>query len=109
MPQLYIHISLQETNDVNLQQILDKIRIAVYKNRVRTTEFFKDYDRHKCGLITENQFQCGLALAIGKEAQLGCQEIQSVSEFYKLPNDMVNYKEFCDMLENGELILMNTT
>ncbi|ELU01670.1 hypothetical protein CAPTEDRAFT_182794 [Capitella teleta] len=90
-----------ENADVNLQQILDKIRVAVFKNRVRTTEFFKDYDRHKCGMITENQFQCGLALAIGKEAQLSRSEIQVVGEFYKQPNGMVNFKEFCDMLENA--------
>jgi hypothetical protein len=29
--------------------------IDMYKNRVRLTEFFKDFDRHNCGLISATQ------------------------------------------------------
>ena len=43
---------LQPGTDPTIQQIFDRIRVAVHKNRVRTTEFFKDYDRHKQGIIT---------------------------------------------------------
>jgi len=73
----------------------------VYKNRVRTIEFFKDYDKLRSGIITENQFICGLSLAIGKEAQLSRQEIQKITEFYRTPDGRVQYKEFSDMMENG--------
>lgn len=87
--------------DPTLQQIFDKIRIAVFKNGVRTTEFFKDHDKLRSGIITENQFICGLALAIGKEAQLSRNEIQKLVEFYKADDGRVKYKEFCDMMENA--------
>ena len=85
-----------------MQQIFDKIRVAVFKNRVRTIEFFKDYDKLRSGIITENQFVCGLSLAIGKEAQLSRAETQKVVEYYRQPDERVRYKEFCDMMENGE-------
>ena len=95
---------LQPGADITLQQIFDNIQVAVYKNRVRTIEFFKDYDKLRSGLITENQFVCGLSLAIGKEAQLSRGEIQKVVEYYRTPDGRIRYKEFCDMMENGETL-----
>ena len=73
----------------------------MFKNGIRTTEFFKDHDKLRSGIITENQFVCGLALAVGKEAQLSRAEIQKVVEYYRQPDGRVQYKEFCDMMENG--------
>lgn len=99
---LCVCVSMQPIADARLQDIFDKIRIAVYKNRVRTIEFFKDYDKLRSGYVTENQFMCGLSLAVGKEAQLLRPEIQKVAEFYKRGDGCVNYREFCDMMENGE-------
>ena len=98
----YFFSSQQPGADETLQAIFDKMRVAVFKNRVRTIEFFKDYDKLRSGIITENQFVCGLSLAIGKEAQLSRAEIQKVVEYYRQPDDRVRYKEFCDMMENGE-------
>ncbi len=33
----------------------DKIRQYVYKNRICLIDFWRDYDRHNCGLITQAQ------------------------------------------------------
>lgn len=95
------YVPLQPTADPTLNQIFDKIRVAVYKNGIRTIEFFKDHDKLRSWMITENQFVCGLALAVGKEAQLSRPEIQKVVEYYKKPDGRVHYKEFCDMMENA--------
>lgn len=97
---------LQATADPALNQIFDKIRVAVFKNGIRTIEFFKDHDKLRSGIITENQFVCGLALAVGKEAQLSRAEIQKIVEYYRQPDGRVLYKEFCDVMENGEYILL---
>ena len=35
--------------------IIDRIRTAIYKNGGRTTEFFRDHDKLRSGIITENQ------------------------------------------------------
>lgn len=39
----------------SLQQILSNIGNVVFKNGIRTTEFFKDHDKLNSGVITENQ------------------------------------------------------
>lgn len=39
----------------SLQLILSKIGNVVFKNGIRTTEFFKDHDKLNSGVITENQ------------------------------------------------------
>jgi len=44
----------------HLHQILSKISNAVYKNGVRTTEFFKDHDKLNSGVITENQVRTNM-------------------------------------------------
>ena len=95
------HVSLQPTSDPTLNQIFDRIRVSVFKNGIRTKEFFKDHDKLRCGIITENQFVCGMALAVGKEAQLSRPEIQKIVEYYRRPDGRVHYKEFCDMMENA--------
>ena len=38
-----------------LQDIFEKVREAIHKNGIRTTEFFKDHDKLRSGEITENQ------------------------------------------------------
>ncbi|KAL8564995.1 hypothetical protein ACOMHN_003371 [Nucella lapillus] len=93
-------VSLQMSADPSLNQIFDKLRVAIFKNGIRSLEFFKDHDKLRSGIITENQFICGLVLAAGKEAQLSRAEIQKIVEFYRVPDGRVRYREFCDMLEN---------
>lgn len=39
----------------SLDEIFARIRDAVYKNGIRTTEFFRDHDKLRSGVITENQ------------------------------------------------------
>ena len=78
--------------DTPLQEIFDRCRVAVFKNGVRTPEFFKDFDKRRSGIITENQFNCGLSLALGKEAQLSRADIHKVVEFYRCLDGNVAYK-----------------
>jgi len=46
-----------------LTSVQDRIKKIVYKDRIRLSEFFKDYDRHNCGLVTVTQFRAGLKQA----------------------------------------------
>ena len=45
----------QRPRTPSLDEIFEKIREAVHKNGIRTTEFFKDHDKLRSGEITENQ------------------------------------------------------
>lgn len=56
--------------------------------------------------MTVNQFMAALVLAIGKEAQLTEPELVKIVSFYKTPDGRVEYREFCDMLENGKKTLL---
>lgn len=76
-------------------------QVAVYRSGIRSTEFFKDYDRLRCGRITERQFLTALKLAVGKEAQLVPEEGERIVGFYRCPDGSVDYREFCEMLENA--------
>lgn len=58
--------------------------------------------------MTENQFLCGLSLAVGKQAQLSRMEMQKISNFYKTADGRVQYKEFCDMMENGKWVVIRS-
>jgi len=73
----------------------------VYRAGIRSTEFFKDYDRLRCGRITERQFLSALKLAVGKEAHLVPEDGERIVGFYRCPDGSVDYREFCDMLENA--------
>ncbi|KAL9961377.1 hypothetical protein ACROYT_G030301 [Oculina patagonica] len=85
----------------SLQEIFEKIREAIHKNGIRTTEFFKDHDKLRSGEITENQFICGLSLCCGTQAHLSREEIQKVVDVYRQPDGRVRYKEFCHIMENA--------
>ena len=44
---------------------LPSCRIVVYKNGIRTTEFFRDHDKLRSGVITENQVRsCGTNVVV---------------------------------------------
>ncbi|XP_071808477.1 uncharacterized protein [Asterias amurensis] len=101
LPQNHYNIPRVEKGDEVLREIFKRIQIAVHKNGIRTTEFFCDHDKLRSGVITENQFKCGLMLCVGKEGCLTRGEVQQLAEFYKLPDGRVRYKEFCDLMENA--------
>ena len=46
---------MQKPQVSDLNEIFQRIRDAVYKNGIRTTEFFRDHDKLRSGVITENQ------------------------------------------------------
>lgn len=73
-------------NDGELKSVFDRLHVAIFKNRIRTTEFFKDNDKLRSGIITRNQFIRGLALA-QDGVQLGASllttpEINKIADFY---------------------------
>lgn len=94
---------IQSEESRSLQEILDIIMTIVFKNGIRTTEFFCDHDKLKSGVITENQFVCGLLLCLGQNSQLSQTDIEKVVKSYQLSDGRIYYKDFCDLMENGKL------
>jgi hypothetical protein len=43
--------------------VLKQIKDRVYKNRIRVKEFFADFDKLRCGSVTEAQVRAPLSLS----------------------------------------------
>ena len=84
-----------------MQEILDKIRIAVYKYGIRVTDFFRDYDKLRSGVITETQFESALSLCVQRQAHLNMNDIRKLAEFYRRPDGRIFYKEFVDSMDHA--------
>ena len=81
------------------------VRVIAFRDGVRTTEFFQDHDKLRSGLITSNQFVCGLSLCCGKSLQLSRDEVQLLVNHYTNSDGRVRYRDFCETMENGELTI----
>ena len=65
------------------------------------SDFFKDYDKLRSGVITEGHFESALSLSVQKQAFLNMNDIQKLSEYYRRPDGRVYYKEFVDAMDNA--------
>ncbi|XP_072165025.1 uncharacterized protein [Diadema setosum] len=100
-PPATYNIPKEEEEDSELNRIFAKIQMAVHKFGIRTPEFFRDHDKLRSYVITENQFKCGLLLCVSNKVELSRDEVQKVVDHYKMPDGRVHYKEFCDLMENA--------
>ncbi|XP_078391762.1 uncharacterized protein LOC144674143 isoform X1 [Cetorhinus maximus] len=82
-------------------EVFDKIRRTVFLKGIRTSEFFKDYDKLRTGLITESQFRRGLYLTCGKEGTLTEQDIQTLLKCFGTGDGKVRYHDFCNVMEHA--------
>jgi Ca2+-binding EF-hand superfamily protein len=67
--------------------------------RLRTREFFKDYDPLRKGTISESQFKRVLHVS---NINLSEKEIECIITKYKvdnIPNGMVHYANFCENID----------
>ncbi|KAJ3162858.1 hypothetical protein HDU86_003833 [Geranomyces michiganensis] len=78
------------------EEVEDKIKKHVYKERIRVIEFFRDYDRHNNGLVTEAQFRAGLRIA---SLELKETEIKALLSVYQEGDGRVRYRDFSDCIE----------
>ena len=83
-----------------LERIEDRLRTEIFKKRVRTLEFFKDFDPLQCGLVSETQFRRSLDL-IG--LQLSENEFREVADHYMSDaKKKIDYKRFSQSLDKGK-------
>src|SRR5690606_4163323 len=81
--------------------MVDKVSIACYKEGIRITDFFMDYDTLGCGLITHRQFATALTDSVKKSANLALDDINQLVEYYRQVDGKCDYKTLCDTIENG--------
>ncbi len=86
---------------LSIQEIVDKISIACFKEGIRIIDFFKDYDRLRSGFITDRQFSTALTDSVKKSAVLSLDDINQLVEYHRQADGKCDYKIFCDTIENG--------
>lgn len=85
---------------LSILEIVDRISIACHKEGIRIGDFFKDYDRLRCGLITDRQFASGLTAGVQKQANLCIEDIAQLTEYYRHADGRCDYKSFSETVEN---------
>jgi len=82
------------------EEAVVKVQTKVYKDRIRIKEFFSDFDKLRCGFITQSQFKSGLSMA---GLKLSAEEMQVLAESYCNPEDpqlRVGYTVFCKHVDS---------
>lgn len=90
----------KEESGLSVQEAIDKISLASYKYGIRVHDFFKDSDGLRSGMVTDRQFVTGLTNGFLKPANLCNEDINQLAEYFKQPNGRIDYKSFCDSVEN---------
>eukprot|EP00002_Diphylleia_rotans_P036747 TRINITY_DN8140_c0_g1_i2.p1 TRINITY_DN8140_c0_g1~~TRINITY_DN8140_c0_g1_i2.p1 ORF type:complete len:1204 (-),score=221.71 TRINITY_DN8140_c0_g1_i2:627-4238(-) len=97
VPMLKLPLETREMSQ-EIKQIIAKVQLRVVDAKVRIHDFFKDYDRLRCGSITDAQCRRALNLA-------GCKltenEIRTILENYrgKTPGSFM-WNRFCDDIDS---------
>ncbi|ESO00551.1 hypothetical protein HELRODRAFT_175512 [Helobdella robusta] len=91
----------EELNCKDLKSIMDELCRVVYKARVRSVEFFKDYDPLRSGLITVTQFLAGLDACLGKEVDLSEEVKCIIFRGFEVEDKRICYRDFCNILDSA--------
>jgi len=88
-----IDIKKDKPNDVD--DIIAKLRQLCKEQRIRISEFFRDFDKLRSGFITATQFRIGLNMA---KVVLSGNEYQLLCDFYQAPKqgNHIKWREFSD-------------
>ena len=87
---------------VDTRDVVDSIRKAVFRGRIRLHEFFADFDPLRSGLVSESKFRTALDAS---GLQLGDPELRTLSVHYSEDPDAeqkrIRYK---DLLADIEMV-----
>jgi Ca2+-binding EF-hand superfamily protein len=95
-PAYKAYISNAIPND--LQDLLNRIRRKVKEQRIRVSEFLRDFDKLRSGTITKDQLRLGLTMS---KIVLSDTEFKLILDYFNCP-DKVGYvrsREFCDIID----------
>lgn len=82
----------------DIDDVLARIRAKCSQQRIRISEFFRDFDRLRSGYITAAQFRIGLTMS---KVPVSQSEFQMLCEYYKAPKEgeHVKWREFSDNVD----------
>ena len=82
----------------DVEDVIARIRQLCKQQRIRISEFFRDFDKLRSGYITAAQFRIGLNMA---KVAVSAQEFEMLSQVFKAPKEgqHVKWREFSDKVD----------
>ncbi|XP_063710170.1 uncharacterized protein LOC134838551 [Culicoides brevitarsis] len=80
-------------------QVCEKVRKVLEKEGFALSYLFRNYDPRGTGLVEESQFFTVLMKNLRGILTLDELEIKLLSNYFKLRNGKIHYKQFCDVME----------
>lgn len=106
-----VHINLNKKNRQSSLLTMDpvfiiqqKVQNAVFRKRIRLSEFFRDFDPLRHGKITIPQFRRCMQMLDLYFSEI---EIQQLEKFFVVDRDRFNYVKFCEEIDKGLYICYN--
>ncbi|MCO5557219.1 hypothetical protein L7F22_010779 [Adiantum nelumboides] len=84
---------------VEVADVINKVKLIVYKDRIRSREFMRDFDKLRGRLISEPQFASALD---NSAVELTPRQLRALADNYRVPEDPQNricWTAFCDEID----------
>lgn len=86
----------------DVTSIIGRIEKVIFSRRIRAKDFFRDYDKLRCGRVTKPQF-CRVITTMG--IRLSQDEMEALADHFVedgphiQPPQIVNHKAFCEVID----------
>jgi len=87
---LKVECEVKDDEEVDVQQLMERLRHLVLVNRIRVQQFFADFDPLRSGTISRAQFERGLdymGLSGLDQHHLTAAQLDTLCHVYEAPND----------------------
>jgi Ca2+-binding EF-hand superfamily protein len=93
-----VELDIVKHKPEDIEDVLARIRVICKQQRIRVSEFFRDFDKLRSGFITATQFRIGLNMA---KIVLSMQEFDELVNCFAAPKEgkHVKWRDFCDAVD----------
>lgn len=89
---------IYKDSDEDITQVLARLQKKIKEERIRVSEFLRDFDRLRSGHITNAQFRIGLNMA---KLPLSNSDFVTITEYFSVPEKpgFMRWLDFCDAVD----------
>ena len=101
-PRAMAQVKQSSSSQIGIEDVLDRLRTLVQQQRIRVSEFLRDYDRSRTGVIRASQFRSGLNAA---KISVSDSEFAALCERFgtdKMFPDGILWQAFADVVHDTD-------
>lgn len=89
---------IYKDNNEAIDEVMARIQKKVKEERIRISEFLRDFDRLRSGGITNSQFRIGMNMA---KLPLSNSDFVTITEYFRVPDKpgFMLWNDFCDKID----------